>query len=278
MADTYEPIEKCIYCGKTEEESKLNREHIIPYSLGGHAFLPKASCQECEAITSAFEGRCANTMFKILRIRLNIQSRRKKKKIKSMPVVALVDGKTITIEMPIDGLLGTIPIIQFQPPGFLRNPVEKPQTFAGTTLSMKTIRPKDLSIWEELGVADIGTQMTFQVESYALLIAKIAHCAAIGEFGVNNFDHLLPQYIINQNSDGLHYLVGGIAENEVSSLSSNMHYIKSEVFKHGKEFYVSVKIQLFANLGGIITQVIAGLTDVSRIEAIKSHLKERGKL
>jgi len=41
---TVGPINKCIYCGKTEPEVKLSKEHEIPAAVDGKYILLKASC------------------------------------------------------------------------------------------------------------------------------------------------------------------------------------------------------------------------------------------
>jgi 5-methylcytosine-specific restriction endonuclease McrA len=52
----YPPIGQCIYCGSDGGVDGLRDEHIVPYSLGGHAELKEASCRSCEKITSYMTG------------------------------------------------------------------------------------------------------------------------------------------------------------------------------------------------------------------------------
>jgi 5-methylcytosine-specific restriction endonuclease McrA len=53
----------CIYCGWDGGEEGLRDEHTVPYSLGGNTVLLKASCADCEAITSYLDGYIANAAF-----------------------------------------------------------------------------------------------------------------------------------------------------------------------------------------------------------------------
>ena len=43
---------RCVYCGSDGGADGLRDEHAIPYSLGGTAELLKASCSDCEKVTS----------------------------------------------------------------------------------------------------------------------------------------------------------------------------------------------------------------------------------
>jgi hypothetical protein len=38
MADKYDPIGICIYCGKTSDQTKLKDEHIVPLNLNGASY------------------------------------------------------------------------------------------------------------------------------------------------------------------------------------------------------------------------------------------------
>jgi hypothetical protein len=64
-ARLYEPVGQCIYCGSTKG---LTDEHIFPKFLWGRAVLPKASCECCRRLTSAFELTCARFIFGRFRV------------------------------------------------------------------------------------------------------------------------------------------------------------------------------------------------------------------
>lgn len=66
----------CIYCGSNGGLDGLRDEHVIPYSLGGKVVLEKASCRDCEAVTSYLDGYLANAIFKDVRVHARVQSRR----------------------------------------------------------------------------------------------------------------------------------------------------------------------------------------------------------
>lgn len=63
MAETGKQVTKtivgqCIYCRTfATAEGSLSDEHIVPFGIYGKQVLEKASCRNCAAITSAFEGK-----------------------------------------------------------------------------------------------------------------------------------------------------------------------------------------------------------------------------
>jgi hypothetical protein len=59
----FEGVGFCIFCGSDGHGRGLRDEHIIPYCLGGKAIMQKASCAECEAITSYIDGYLGRRVF-----------------------------------------------------------------------------------------------------------------------------------------------------------------------------------------------------------------------
>lgn len=91
----YAPVGRCIYCGSDGGDDGLRDEHIIPFSLGGNAVLPKASCKSCEAVTSYLDGYLARHTFYDLRLHSGVQSRRKEKPNARPAIIS--DGKKDTV-------------------------------------------------------------------------------------------------------------------------------------------------------------------------------------
>jgi 5-methylcytosine-specific restriction endonuclease McrA len=73
----YDPVGRCIYCGSNGGSDGLRDEHMVPYSLGGHAALRQASCRACEAVTSRVELYLARHTFYQFRSHVRAPSRRK---------------------------------------------------------------------------------------------------------------------------------------------------------------------------------------------------------
>jgi hypothetical protein len=77
QARKYSSFGRCIYCGSDGGGEGLRDEHLVPYSLGGHAALKQASCRACEAVTSRVELYIARHIFYQLRSHVGAPSRRK---------------------------------------------------------------------------------------------------------------------------------------------------------------------------------------------------------
>ena len=41
---------ECIYCGISEEVTKLTDEHVVAFALGGNVIIENASCEACQAV------------------------------------------------------------------------------------------------------------------------------------------------------------------------------------------------------------------------------------
>jgi hypothetical protein len=193
---TFLPVDKCIYCGETKN---LSDEHIVPLSLNGKWILPKASCLNCAKITSAFEGRVAK-MLASFRQSANLKTRRPNKRRQT---VSLRDDTGNIIEMPNTGMWDTLPTFQFPLPGIYRKKWTASKGWAGVKLGIKSNQPTiaKLAHWNKFNTKtfEYETPM-FDIDSYALMLAKIGHCIAVGHYGIDNFDHFLPPFILGNES------------------------------------------------------------------------------
>ena len=77
LGHRYPPVGKCIYCGSDGGAKGLSDEHMVPFSLGGDAVLPKASCAACATETSKIELYLARHIFHGLRSHVGAPSRKK---------------------------------------------------------------------------------------------------------------------------------------------------------------------------------------------------------
>lgn len=124
---------QCIYCGKTEQETALTDEHIVPLSLGGTSILPKASCEDCARTTSWLELHLARTIFGHYRIHARVATRRPNKRPTVLPAtIKIGDAPPQELELPI---VADHPYFTFlpvwTPPGKLTS--AQPKADFGTT-------------------------------------------------------------------------------------------------------------------------------------------------
>lgn len=228
---------------------------MVPYSLGGMSVLPASSCKECEAVTSAFEGRCASVNYGSFRIRQNVRTRRPKKRPKQLPMISRDEGVDTVHLIPKEGVISTLPLFNLQPPGILANPPKKLPGWAGATLEVKTSAPEKPELWKNYSTPNFSVEQRFDILSHARMLAKIAHATAVGNLGLNAFNAWLPPYILGHDPCWS-YLVGGFEGNR--GPKHVLHEIKYEVCSSNIGFLVQVKIRLFAQFGGPHAIVIVG--------------------
>ena len=116
----FETEDGCVWCGATEPEADLRKEHIIPASFGGHLVIPKGCCTYCQGTQSAYIGQCCDKMFAALRFHHGLPLSRKKK-LSERTLRVLTDTDTY-ISVPQD-----------EAPGVISMPVlDMPRLLSGT--------------------------------------------------------------------------------------------------------------------------------------------------
>src|SRR5579863_4464189 len=90
-SEKFPPVGRCIYAREGEPHSApLTDEHIIPFGLlpkGGDWFLPASSCLDCNNITKKFEDVCLSQTMGVFRAKLDLKTRRKKKRAEPIDVI-----------------------------------------------------------------------------------------------------------------------------------------------------------------------------------------------
>jgi hypothetical protein len=148
-------------------------------------------------------------MYGSFRIREKIQTRRPKERPTKLPMGATFGDKGEVYMMPVDGVVATLPLVHFLPPGYLREPPVKEIGWPDATLEVKTNAPKNKSLWGRSNASTFSVSQKFDLDSLARTLAKIAHAFCIGEFGSSFFEAWLPPYILGTDL-ALSYLVGGV--------------------------------------------------------------------
>ncbi len=251
-AEKYEPVNRCIYCGSTDN---LSDEHIIPYGLqskGGDWFLPKASCAKCADITKRFEGLCLQGTLGPLRAKLNLKSRSKPKTTVEL-TTNFRDGKLETKAVPLEEFPMACIGFDWQAAGLLRG--VKPETeFAGR----QVVRYREGEIEKRLqdGTA-IKIARVGQLD-YARMLAKIAHSYAVAKFGQSAFEPALPDLILGKNGHAP-YLVGGDKSGApLVDQPQILHDVYPQACKLSGAPHLLVGIRLFAFMGMPRHLIVAG--------------------
>jgi len=203
----FEPAWRCIYCGRIPANRKsLGKEHILPLSLGGTTILPRASCTLCSEITRAFEETCARTIFGVTRLAGNFPTRNPEKRPTMLTTGGTVDGVETEIDTPVEHHPIAGALLQFEPPGLL---FPRPST---NTFKCRV----RYYHFEKLGTPETRQNAfkpkytsKFLVTPFAKMLAKVAHSLAVGQFGFESHEWLLPDVIVG-NALNLPDYVGSV--------------------------------------------------------------------
>ncbi len=256
-----DPAGVCVYCGATED---LRDEHVVADVFAGDVLLPQASCVPCGTLTSGFEQRTA-AMFGSLRARENIvgarNSRGHQRKLKRHIVIPVKTAEGVFAEqVPESALPATMPWFHFLPPGMLRGVSADEGTWVGARLEVKVDAPRTAPVDHP------PIHQSFDIDSFALTTAKIAHCVAVAEFGVDAFEPLVPSAL--RDPSRLPFIVGGVPESDLApnvpkGTPGPIHELQWKVADIAGRYFVQVMLRLFAPLGGPTQHVIVG--DVLRV-------------
>lgn len=238
---------RCIYCGATHD---LKDEHIVPLSLGGTAIIEKASCGDCERITSYLDGYLARDIFNEYRSHVGIRSRRPKQRPKSLFASFLKpDGSEVVEEFsPKDQ-----PYVLLMPiwnvPGIA---LGKPPTadFDVTQGHLYIFTSDDVQRRIAADDMKLGVWPYINYPTFARAIARIAFCQAVAQFGLDGFNHLnLPDLILGTYPYIPHYV--GVTRDIPPPPDDRQvtHKIELQIYNAGTRRYWLASLRLFAHSG-----------------------------
>jgi hypothetical protein len=199
----------CIYCGWEGGDGGLRDEHIVPYSLGGNTVLLKATCADCEAITSYLDGYMANAIFGHFRVHAGLQSRSGHPD--TLPAtVELSDGqRAIELATGDHPYFLNMPI--WRPPGFMTGKQLGDGFGEAGRFTYWYMPPKfrDLLCLKDGDMARIiDTSRPHNLSAFTRGLAKIAYCNAVMKYGLDGFRHLATPDIILGRYPNIAYFVG----------------------------------------------------------------------
>ena len=275
LTKRYSPVGKCIYCGATTYEQGKNRrlgdEHIIPEGLGGHLLLPEASCKECEAKTSAFEGFCLGRTFGAFRNFLGLPSKRLKDRPTTLPIRINATpenirlGKVETLEVPVEMYPIMVAILGFRTPRIIRPdiPPGADKMHIHMLEEYPQIDVRLARIAERFGVSHVRLEnMAVGNADVMRLMAKIAHGFLVAELGYDGFKPLLKDVILERTtstslSPSPEDYVGTVEKNDKTAEQS--HEVKREIIDINGTNHHLVRIRLFPSYGFHEYVVVAGV-------------------
>jgi hypothetical protein len=270
----YDPVGHCIYCGVTEGNGRaLTEEHIVAFGLNGNLVIPKASCFRCAKVTGRLEDLCLRKMFGPLRTHLNLRSRRKKHRPKTIPLtVHYGDKVAVDLELPPAEHPFGFCMWKFKPPALLGG--DRSDNMA--ELWVSGTKAYDLHKWN-------NTSVTMPGETHcgvmSRLVAKTAHAYASAELGTDSFAPLLLPLILSEDlktaQDKANSVVGGLGPGENPPANANLHDLRLEERTFNGRSFVVVQIRFFSCLGAPIYEAVVGENLQKTISARSASIQRR---
>lgn len=243
------PIRECIYCG--DRNSKLSNEHIIAYGLGGKDLLLKASCANCQKITSRFEMTVLRKEVFQIRTKLNLPSR-KSSLPKELPFVVRLGDKAKTFYLPTAKHPTFAIFLEYPLPGIFGGDMpEKGINIIGSQL-WQIAGPPVKEIAESFGSNTIEVTHTTHGNEFEKMLAKIAYGYAVARYGVDALRNSPLKSIILGSSEKIGYWIGMI--NPKPEVGNPFHRVRLEE----TDGWLLAKIILFKGMPEYLVVVLEG--------------------
>jgi hypothetical protein len=199
-----EPIGVCIYCESTED---LRDEHVIPYSLGGKWFVPKASCKRCGDITSAFEGQVAHRDLLALRTAARLPSRRRRERPAKLPLSLEVGKARLELSLDPEEHPAPFALPVFHAP---RTPHSPPCSLQAHTQALKYSKRDRLLANVAAQTKATGWWLSHpDLTAFAQLIAKVGYTFAVATLGFERIAASKIRQLILDPTDEITCVIGG---------------------------------------------------------------------
>lgn len=205
----HKPTMRCIYCFR--EQVALSEEHIIPEGLGGNQVIPSASCAACRDKTSRIELRVLRHShgLRVFRSKFGIGKRRRGEKLSRASIAIGAEERERVVEVPLEDHPVPLALPLFEPPTELTAaPTPKGvrvrgyHCFASGATSQEVLRKVDEK------EARLRTRQ--YDHAFARLLAKVAHCAWVSEYGLASLSEATAPGILNGSFEAVGRFVGSL--------------------------------------------------------------------
>jgi hypothetical protein len=251
-------VNACIYCGS--RGPKLTREHVVPSGLGGNSspdgfsdalVLQRASCHECQQITSSVERRCLVTMMGPARSHLGLR-RKDRRSDTTTALVDRLDGVSETRVTEWNDVPGVVVLPQFYEAPVLTNatvPAIPPCDYHFRIVNPARHVPDD--------ARRIGVSLTADSRMFARLLAKIGLGLAVASLGTQGYEPLVRDLIL-RGADSLG-LVGGYAGTGRKEVADEaFHKLHLAANRDVRCGLIIAEVRLFAEFNGPTNYVVVG--------------------
>lgn len=253
---------ECIFCQTLTSE--LKEEHAVPSGLGGNVRIPAASCESCRQVTHAFETTAMRHTLGPGRYRLGIRPRNGETKRRPKVWPAYKRGAEgalpIKVMIPLEKL-----------PFFITMPTYASyQEWDAGIPDGHELHPSDgaLLVTEEPErVVKVLTQHSADYFSpqidhlaFARMLAKIAACYCVKEFGRANFTSTLSPLILGKTATYRRTVTSSVKPSTGLEHGLTINHFEHDLMhKVSPTGNVCVRIDLFKNLEAPSYYVLAGV-------------------
>lgn len=248
-------VGRCIYCRTfPTSDDPLSDEHILPFAIYGKNKLKKASCRNCAAITSAFEGKVMQDLAPVRDV-LGFPTRHKKDKkdLKLTLEIVTNTDEVKTIQVAPEEAFPIIALPVFKPPAYLsKEPYESGIELIGssTTPGKRSIYQQRLDKFaREHDAKEIATYTLKWPTEWARMFAKVAYALAVRDYGL---DRLKAEdvYVLNSilgKCDDVGSWVGGLNQTE-PVYGDNFNDQVVGLWEENGEIHAVIKLFAFLNI------------------------------
>lgn len=190
---------------------------------------------------------------------LAMQSRRRDKRPRTLPVVVQRDGVRETIQVPRTNFPTYLATPLFPPPAIFWS--DRPVRGVFANLDMKHLCGATFAEAsnEYPGVEFFGMHVNFSAEEFARMLAKIGFCAAVAAVGIGAFTNTPIRKVILGSDQCIGHWVGSWWKGPVNGTNGGLHEIRVVLSEPGKEIHAIVR--LFAQFGAPEYHVMLGPAD-----------------
>lgn len=268
---TYPSPGRCIYCGA--KGVALGDEHIIPLALGGAFVIAKASCRSCEKITHRYERTVARQIFGNFRLRHNFPTRHPEERPKHLRIGTVTAGGVSALK--------DIPVVEHHGTAFTYK-FGRAHLLAGLPRGADKLQFIPIAIVDHDDAKRLierhhwDGKVTIRVTPYELarMVAKIAHAYAVAELGIDSFNPLALDVVLNQTED-VGYTVGGTLD-DVPPVEGGAHLLEISYDGIVPNVFIIVGVRLFSSLGAPVYHVVVGNFDFQKPQHVKTfHEQQR---
>jgi len=204
-------VGRCIYCGAHGPGVKLQREHIIPYSLGSDTYLKNASCPCCAKITRDIETHVARNIYGHLRIHIGVQTRHPEQRPQKLPIRIVHRGLESRVELPINQHPFFLVLPAWRIPTILDRHAALSSQFEEFHSKIFSYVPDTIRQSLKIDNVDdlaIGPDGFVDVVQFSRVLMKIAYCQCVALFGLDGFEHPVAPSLVLGKFKSIPYLVG----------------------------------------------------------------------